>query len=286
MLKRPDMPTALITGGSRGLGSAFANRLAADGYDLVVVARDHDQLRRAALDLRARYGIAVEVLPADLTDPVARRVVEQRLADARQPIELLVNNAGVHAADEFASARRDDLQREIDLNVTAVLHLTHAVLPGMLTRGRGAVINVASFAGYLSPRGSAYGSTKAWVLNFTDTIAASTKPHGVRIVALCPGRLGRSSGSVLLLGTPLRLNRAWVVDTCLADLQRGRTLSVPGWPYRVVVDYLEGARRTLRLLARLIGHGRDQRSQPLCMQPPAGETLTEEPASSAPPEPG
>lgn len=262
------MPTALITGGSRGLGAAFANRLAADGYDLVVVARDHDQLQHAAADLRARHGVTVEVLPADLTDAAARRVVEQRLADAHRPIELLVNNAGVHAAGEFASARRDALQREIDLNVTAVLHLTHAVLPGMLARGHGDVVNVASFAGYLSPRGSAYGSTKAWVLNFTDTIAASARPHGVRVLALCAGRLGQEPANSRRFGSPLRLDPARVVDTCVADLQRGRTLSVPGWPYRIVVDHLEGPRRSLRLLARLIGHSRDQRPQPPAPQPP------------------
>lgn len=255
------MPTALITGGSRGLGFAFANRLACDGYDLIIVARDHHQLRRAASDLQARHGVPVEVLPADLTDPAAVRVVEQRLADAARPIEILINNAGVHAAGEFPSLRRDDLQREIDLNITAVLRLTHAALPGMLARGRGAVINVASFAGYLAPRGNADGATKAWVLNFTDTVAAAAWPHGVRVVALCAGRLEGDAGGLRRPGLPLVLDRTRVVDTCLTDLRRGRSLSVPGWPYCIVVTYREAARCTLRVLARLTGHSRHQRPQ-------------------------
>ncbi|MFC5993244.1 SDR family NAD(P)-dependent oxidoreductase [Pseudonocardia hispaniensis] len=254
------MTTALITGASEGLGAAFARRLAADGHDLVLVARDRGRLEAVAGELRAAHGVRVDVLPADLTVPSARARVERRLAaPTAAPIDLLVNNAGVEAADEFAAAPMADLQAEIDLNVTAVLRLTRAALPGMLARDRGSVINVASFAGYLPARGSAYGASKAWVLNFTDTLAASVAGTGVRAIALCAGRLRTArKEQVHSPGSPLWIEPVDAVDTCLRDLHRGRRLSTPGWLYRLLVAILEGPRRSLRLLARLAGRGREQ----------------------------
>jgi uncharacterized protein len=252
-----DMPTALVTGASRGLGAVFAARLARDGHDLVLVARDRMGLERVSASAR-RCGVAVEVVVADLSDERGLAAVQRRLADRNRPVDLLVNNAGVEGEGQFAVADMWDLQAEIDTNVTAVMRLTRAALPGMIERGRGGVVNVASFAGYLAGPGNAYAATKAWVLTFTDTVSASLAGTGVGMIALCAGRMRTGKHPVPEGASAMWLEPEAVVDECLADLARGRTLSVPGWRYRAVVDVLELPRRTLRTLAKLAGRGRQQ----------------------------
>jgi hypothetical protein len=251
------VPTALVTGAGRGLGAAFAARLARDGHDLVLVDRDPSGVERVAASAR-QLGRTVEVMVADLTDRQALAEVEQRLDDRSRPVDLLVNNAGVSGETEFTVADVALLQAEIDINVTALMRLTRAGVPGMVERRRGAVINVASFAGYLAGKGDAYAASKAWVLSFTDTVAASLGGTGVRMIALCVGQLQN-----VMYPAPADASRPGlapddVVAQCLADLTKGRTLSVPGWRYRAVVDALELPRRTLRTVARLAGRGRDQ----------------------------
>jgi uncharacterized protein len=250
------MTTALVTGASRGLGAVFASRLARDGHDLVLVARDRAGLERTAAAAR-RTGVAVEVLVADLTDPQALEVVQQRLADTGRPVDLLVNNAGAEGDGEFVEAEASMLQAEIDTNITAVMHLTRAALPAMIARGRGGVVNVASFAGYLPSRGNAYSATKAWVLAFTDTVAASLPGTGVGMIALCAGRMRTGKRPAPAGASALWLEPEAVVNACLADLARGRTMCTPGVVYRTVVGVLELPRRSLRTLARIAGRGRE-----------------------------
>jgi uncharacterized protein len=251
------MPTALVTGAGRGLGAAFAARLARDGYGLVLVDRDRTGLERSAASGRD-LGRTVEVLAADLTDRQSLAAVEHRLDDRSRPVDLLVNNAGVSGEAEFVVADVAHLQAEIDINITALMRLTRAGLPGMIERGRGGVINVASFAGYLAGKGDAYAASKAWVLSFTDTVAASLAGTGVRMVALCVGQMQNAMYPAPADASRPGLAPDDVVAQCLADLAHGRTLSVPGWRYRAVVDALELPRRTLRTVARLAGRGRDQ----------------------------
>ena len=255
------MATALITGGNTGLGAAFARRLAADGHDLVLVARDKERLAETADALRAEHGVRVETLPVDLTVAEERAVVEQRLADGSAPVDVLVNNAALIVQQLFDEASMEALQDELDVNVTAVLRLTRAALPGMIARRRGSVINMASFAGYLPPAGWAYGAGKAWVLSFTDSIAASLAGTGVRAIAVAPGSV--KTGYHERNGLPTGRSAMWlepeaVVDRCLADLARGRALCVPGSAYRAVVTTLELPRTTLRLLARLARRNRER----------------------------
>lgn len=251
------MPTALVTGASRGLGSAFAGRLARDGHDLVLVDRDQTGLERIASFIRGT-GRSVDVLVADLSTEKGLAAVQARLEDRERPIDLLVNNAGVSGETEFAVADVAKLQAEIDINITALMRLTHSALPGMIDRNRGAVINVSSFAGYLAGRGDAYAASKAWVLTFSDTVAASLEGTGVRMIALVAGQLRNAMFPAPADASRNGLDPAGVVDTCLSDLAKGRTLSVPGWRYRAVVDVLELPRRTLRTAAKLAGKGRAQ----------------------------
>jgi uncharacterized protein len=260
------MSIALITGGNTGLGAAFAQRLASEGHSLVLVARNRERLDAVAAQLRAEHRVAVEVLSVDLAVPAERAIVERRLdGSVGGPVDILVNNAGVSTHELFDRASRIGLQTEVDVNISAVLQLTRAALPGMLSRRQGTIINVASFAGYLGDPGSAYSASKAWVLSFTDSIAASLVGTGVQAIAICAGqmrtgrhlRAGRPVGAA---NSPLWLEPSDVVDRCLSDLRKQRSLSVPGRTYRTVVNLLELPRRSLRTVARLAGRSREQRA--------------------------
>ncbi|MFC4946824.1 SDR family NAD(P)-dependent oxidoreductase [Pseudonocardia sp. GCM10023141] len=250
------MPTALITGATAGIGAAFVTRLAADGRDLVLVARDRKRLEAAASAARTA-GVSVEVLAADLSVSAERDRVAARLSDPdAAPVDLLINNAGFSTPGEFLNEGIDALQRQLDVNVTAVLQLTRAALPGMVGRRRGAVVNVSSVASFLAGRGSTYGADKAWVTTFTEAIASGLDGTGVRAMALCPGfvRTEFHERAGLDMGArtgPLWLEATRVVDDCLADLARGKVVSVPSVQYKAIVAAVDLLPRALvrRLLA-------------------------------------
>lgn len=249
------MPTALITGATAGIGAAFVRRLVRDGRDVVLVARDEQRLQEAAHRARTA-GVTAEVLVADLSVARDRERVAARIADPdTAPVDLLVNNAGFTLHGTLADLDPADLDRQLAVNVQAVLQLTRAAVPGMVGRGRGRIVNVSSVAGFLAG-GSIYGADKAWVTSFTEAVDASLAGTGVRAMALCPGfvrtefhaRAGVDPGRRV---GPLWLDADRVVDECLADLARGRVVSVPSPQYKVIAGLLDVLPRPL--LRRLSG---------------------------------
>ncbi len=255
-------PTALITGATAGIGAAFARRLAHDGYRLVIVARDKARLEGLAEELRSAAGGTVEVLAADLSDPTSRQSVVERLQRPEAPVDLLVNNAGIATTGEFWASSYEVLHGQLELNVTAVLALSHAVLPGMVQRGSGGVINVASVAGMLPGRGSTYSASKAWVISLSEGLSAGLAGTGVRVLALCPGYVRTEFHQ--RAGIDMKSAPSWVwlsADDVVADairaLNKDAGVSTPSLRYKVVVI---GAklipRRLTRRLASRVGGGR------------------------------
>jgi uncharacterized protein len=178
--------TSLVTGASSGLGAEFAQQLGARGSNLVLVARSADRLASLAESLRARYPVTVTVLPADLSRP--DEVGRVAAFTGTSEIHLLVNNAGFGTYGSFVGLDPAREHTEMMVNAVAPVDLAHAVLPGMLTRGSGGIITVASSIAFQpSPRHAVYGATKAFMLAFSEALWAETRGTGVRVVALCPG---------------------------------------------------------------------------------------------------
>ncbi|MGW2472139.1 SDR family NAD(P)-dependent oxidoreductase [Streptomyces sp. NPDC001665] len=242
------MTTALITGATAGIGAAFARRLAADGYDLVLVARDAERLREQATELHDRHGIEAEVLRADLSEDKGIRAVEERLGDTRHPVDLLVNNAGFGNKGRYLEVPMADELTMLKVHCEAVLRLTSAAAASMRERGRGGIVNVASVAAFV-PRGT-YGASKAWVVQFSQGAAKDLAGSGVRLMALCPGfvrtefhqRAGMGTGNI-----PgwMWLDADKLVTAALADLARGKSVSIPDPRYKVLMGAVKLAPRGL-----------------------------------------
>lgn len=179
-------PWAVITGASSGLGVGFARRLAGLGVGVVLAARSADKLDQVAADIRRDFGVQARVSPVDLTDRASRAGFIDGLAGL--DVAYLVNNAGFGTISPFVEIEPDRLSREMELNMVALTELTRASAPGMVDRGRGAIINVASNAAFQPiPTMAVYAATKAYVLRFTIALWEELKPTGVRALAICPG---------------------------------------------------------------------------------------------------
>jgi short-subunit dehydrogenase len=232
--------TALVTGSTVGIGAAFARALAAEGSDLVLVARDAARLESVAAELRDRYRVAVEVLPADLTDREASRAVEARLAEADRPVDVLVNNAGMGLKGRFWETELADQERMLALNCTAVLRLTRAALRVMVPRGAGDVLIVSSTAGFAPGSRGTYAATKAWATAFAEATSGQVAPYGVRLSVVAPGFVHtefhqRAGLDMSRLPAALWLQPDRVVADALRDHRAGKVVSVPGVQYKVIV---------------------------------------------------
>lgn len=247
-------PHALITGASSGIGKAFAERLARDGYDLTIVARRGGRLEELARQLQNEHRTRVDVVVADLARAAHLHALEGRVA-AMASLEMLVNNAGFGGYMPFVQLDPDKAEELINLQVLAVTRLTRAALPGMIGRGRGSIINVSSrfaFSGPINapqlPKRATYGGTKAFINTFTQLLHGELEGTGVRVQALCPAvvltefhlRMGMDPSRI----PPEIVSKPEdVVQASLAGLRLGEVICMPGMEDPTLLTRLEEAQR-------------------------------------------
>jgi len=223
---------ALVTGASAGIGAALAGELAGGGTHLVLTARRKSRLEELAQRLRARHAIQTEIVTADLAQPVAPEELYRFTQQKGIEIELLVNNAGFGQFGEFHRVETTRLLEMVQVNCSAVLHLTRLFLPGMVARGRGDVLIVASTAAFQAvPYISTYAATKGFDLLLAEGLAEEMKPYGIRVCGLCPGTTTSEFHEVA--GHPARIKRREesaekVARTGLAALAAGKSYVISG----------------------------------------------------------
>lgn len=229
--------TALITGASTGIGAEFARQLAAKKVNVVLVARSGDKLSLLAQQLHQTHGIKTDVIVQDLSVPAATKAVRQTVDDLGLTIDLLVNNAGFGEYGPFVESQLDRQTAMVQLNVTALMELTHLFLPDMVKQQRGSIINVASIGGFQPmPYWSVYAASKAFVLSFSEAVWAEVKDQGVRVLALCPGPTESEFFKVANVHSTLKLNTSMgqlesaenVVKSALKALDEGSSNLVTG----------------------------------------------------------
>ncbi len=236
------MPTALITGASMGIGAEFASQLAQKGYDLILVARSEDKLQAIATQLAAQHHIKTQTITADLTAPEACRAIFRQIQD--KPVDLLVNNAGFGDYGAFVESDGAKQTTMVQLNVQALVDLTHLFLPAMQARKAGNIINVASIAAFQSmPYLSVYAATKAFVLSFSTALWAEVKDQGIYVQCLCPGATESNFGVVSGLdqafsaskNTPSIATAASVVQESLAAMAQKKAVVVTSGPANRII---------------------------------------------------
>lgn len=248
---------ALITGASSGIGEAFARRLAAEGHDLVIVARRVELLEKLAEELEGRHGVRVKVESADLSSEAGVERVVERVRET-EPLSMLVNNAGFSTAARFVEADLESQLRMIRVHNLAAVRLVHAALPGMLACGRGSIINVSSMAGLVpAPYNAIYDATKAFLVLFSEGLYQELQGTGVRVQALCPGYTHTGFHAAIgvdrKIPEPFWLTPEEVVNASLSALEKGAVVCVPGWKQRLFASFLLSLPRPLRYrLVRLV----------------------------------
>jgi short-subunit dehydrogenase len=235
-------PLALVTGASAGIGRELAKLLAADGYDLVLVARRADELHALAGELSKAHGITAHVLPADLADPAASGKLFDEVTAKGLTVEVLVNNAGFGLLGPFAAADLGRTLALVQVNVVALTHLTGLFLPGMVQRRRGRVLNVGSTAAFQpGPLMAVYYATKAYVLSFSEALSKELEGTGVTVTCLCPGPTTTEFGGVsgmaetVFFRGPNVMAVGPVAAAGYRGLMRGKRLVVPGLMNRLLV---------------------------------------------------
>jgi len=240
----------LITGASSGIGAIAADRLAKRGHDLILVARDRERLDAVATRIEIQTGRSVEVIVADLNKTTDLARVEEVLRNDVS-ITALVNNAGVGAPTRLLDADVDKLERMIDLNATALVRLTYAVLPGFLKRGGGAIINIASVLGIVPELlNGVYGATKAFVIAFSRSLHKEFAERNIRVQVVLPGATatdfwGTAETPLQQIPREMVMNADDMVDAALAGFDQGEFITIPSLPDLAVWDAYETARQKL-----------------------------------------
>jgi short-subunit dehydrogenase len=239
-----DRRLALVTGASAGIGAAFARILARHGYDLALTARRADRLETLAEEIRLRSGVETLTVAADLADPDATDRILEHLAAHGRTVDALVNNAGYGLPGAYADTRWEDQQAFLQVMLHAPCELTHKVLPGMVERRFGRIVNVASLAGLVpgSAGHTLYGATKSFLVKFSQSLHLETEAHGVHVTALCPGFTYSEFHDVnatraqISAATPpwLWLGADEVAAAGYEAVEANRTVCVPGAPNKAI----------------------------------------------------
>lgn len=237
----------MVTGGTSGIGAAFARALANRGDDLVIVARDATRLGETAESLRKEYGIAVETISADLSDRDDVLRVAARLEDTSAPIDTLVNNAGFGVHTSLLAADTTPHEKALDVMVRAVLMLGAAAGRTMRARGSGTIVNVSSVAGFITM--GSYSAVKAWVASYSQGLAVELAGSGVQVTTLCPGWVKTEFHSRAGIRESSIPGFLWVdvdelVAACLADVAKGKVMSVPSRRFKFLMFVIKHAPRS------------------------------------------
>ena len=254
----PSDPAVVITGATHGVGRALADEFARGGYDLLLVARDEASLTKAAEKL-STYDVEVKVLAADLSTEEGCAAVEQALQSYGLYADMLVNNAAMMMAGFFQDQDPEKLRKLVDLDVRAVVDLTRRLLPGMIARRNGGVLNVASTAAFQPGPGMAvYYATKAFVLSFSEAIAEESAGTGVTVTAVCPGPTATNFKAAASAEFSRRFHKAAMSAETVARLghrafRRGRFVAVTGWRNRLLASAVRlTPRRVVRKITRYL----------------------------------
>jgi len=223
---------ALVTGASEGIGKVYAERLAAEGCDLALVARSGQKLEEIAKRLEEKYNISCYVIPFDLSEVESAQYIASQMEVIGRPVDILINNAGFATSGRFEDISADREQQEIRLNIATLVDLTHKFLPGMLKRREGIIVNVASLAAFTpTPYSAVYGGTKAFVLSFTEALWAELQGSGVRVLVLVPGatktKFFDGNEGMMAKGASLSSPES-VVKHAFRGLQKGKHYIVVG----------------------------------------------------------
>ncbi|MDT9580526.1 SDR family oxidoreductase [Stenotrophomonas indicatrix] len=242
------LPSVLITGASSGIGATYADRFARRGHDLVLVARDSARLEALAARLRQETGVAVDILPADLTQADALATVEARLRDDAR-IGILINNAGIAQSGDFLAQSADAIECLVTLNTTALTRLAAAIAPRLVGAGNGAIVNIGSVVGLAPEFGmSVYGASKAYVLFLSQGLSQELAPKGVHVQAVLPAATRteiweRAGIDITTLAEVMDVGE--LVDAALVGFDRRETVTIPPLHVAERWDTLDGARQAL-----------------------------------------
>ncbi len=255
----------VVTGASSGIGEEIARLLAQRGHNLVIVARRLDRLKALASELTSSYGVEVEPHRCDLASPRSRtRLLGILAGEGRRPIVGLVNNAGIGVAGRFVTEDQARQLSEIELNITALVELTGAIAPGMVARGSGAILNVASLAAFQPlPQLAVYAASKAFVQSFSEAVHQELRGSGVSCTVLCPGPVhtewAEQAGAEAAMIGPAMIPAAAVAAAAVAGMVGGKRSVVPGVVNQAAALGGRYAPRTLALPALSALLGRETR---------------------------
>lgn len=245
-----DRGTAVVTGASTGIGALYASRLARMGYDLIIVARNHNRLNQLAEHITTDSGRSVEVVVADLTDAAQLGTLEEKLRQDAS-VTLLVNNAGIGTHTPLLQSGAEQMTAMINLNVTALTRLTYAVVPGMIARGRGAIINIASIVS-IAPEllNGVYGGSKAYVLAFTQSLHHELANKGIQVQAVLPGATATpfwDNGGLPVeqLDPNIVMSAQDMVEAALVGFIRGELITIPSLQDEALWIRYEAARQAM-----------------------------------------